>query len=57
VIRFDRARRRLARRASAGQPLALADLAASAGYFDQAHLDRDFRLLAGCSPTRWLAEG
>jgi AraC-like DNA-binding protein len=57
VIRFDRARRRLARRAAAGQPLALADLAASAGYFDQAHLDRDFRLLAGCAPTSWLAEG
>jgi AraC-like DNA-binding protein len=56
VIRFDRVRRRLARRAAAGQPLALADLAVSAGYFDQAHLDRDFRLLAGCSPTSWLAE-
>jgi AraC-like DNA-binding protein len=56
VIRFDRARRRLARRAAAGEPLALADLAVSAGYFDQAHMDRDFRMLAGCSPTRWLAE-
>jgi AraC-like DNA-binding protein len=56
VIRFDRARRRLARRAAAGEPLALADLAVSAGYFDQAHMDRDFRMLAGCSPTRWLAD-
>jgi AraC-like DNA-binding protein len=56
VIRFDRVRRRLMRRLSAGLPLALADLAASAGYFDQAHMDRDFRQLAGCPPTTWLAE-
>jgi AraC-like DNA-binding protein len=56
VIRFDRARRQLGRRARTGGPLDLAGLAASAGYFDQAHLDRDFRLLAGCPPTAWLAE-
>jgi AraC-like DNA-binding protein len=56
VIRFDRARRQLQRRASAGEPLRLAELAASCGYFDQAHLDRDFTLLAGCAPTSWLAE-
>jgi AraC-like DNA-binding protein len=56
VIRFDRVRRRLQRRFAAGQPLALADLAVSAGYFDQAHMDRDFRQLAGCAPTTWLAE-
>jgi AraC-like DNA-binding protein len=56
VIRFDRARRILQRRSWTGQPLALADLAAAGGYFDQAHLDRDFRQLAGCPPTTWLAE-
>ncbi len=56
VIRFDRARRQLQQRASAGEPLRLAELAASCGYFDQAHLDRDFALLAGCAPTSWLAE-
>jgi AraC-like DNA-binding protein len=56
VIRFDRARRLLQRRAGAGKPLALADLAATCGYFDQAHLDREFNLIAGCPPTRWLAE-
>jgi AraC-like DNA-binding protein len=56
VIRFDRARRLLQRRASAAQPLRLAELAVSCGYFDQAHLDREFGLLAGCSPTSWLAE-
>ena len=56
VIRFDCARRVLQRREAAGEALCLADLAASCGYFDQAHLDREFALLAGCSPTRWLAE-
>ena len=56
VIRFDRARRQLQRRALAGEPLRLAELAASCGYFDQAHLDRDFAMLAGCAPTSWLAE-
>ena len=34
----------------------LADLAADCGYFDQAHLAREFRALAGCPPSRWLAE-
>ncbi len=56
VIRFDRAKWRLQRRASAGLPLRLAEIAAACGYFDQAHLDREFGLLAGCSPTSWLAE-
>jgi AraC-like DNA-binding protein len=56
VARFDRARRLLQRRASAGQPLALADLAAACGYYDQAHLAAEFRVLAGAPPSRWLAE-
>jgi AraC-like DNA-binding protein len=56
VIRFDRARRRLQQRAHAGQPLELAEIAASGGYFDQAHLNREFRELAGCPPTTWLAD-
>ncbi len=34
----------------------LADLAAEAGYFDQAHLAREFRALAGLPPSQWLAE-
>jgi AraC-like DNA-binding protein len=57
VIRFDRARRLMLRRGNR-EPggLVLADLAAECGYYDQAHLDRDFRALAGCSPSRWLAE-
>jgi AraC-like DNA-binding protein len=32
----------------------LASVAVSCGYYDQAHLNRDFRALAGCPPTRWL---
>ncbi|GAA4905073.1 AraC family transcriptional regulator [Actinomycetospora succinea] len=56
MARFDRARRRLAARASAGVPLGLADIAADGGYADQAHLTREFGALAGCSPTRWIAE-
>ena len=55
VVRFDVARRRLQAAAVHGTPR-LADLAATAGYFDQAHLAREFGELAGCSPTRWLAE-
>ncbi|MGH2717683.1 MAG: helix-turn-helix domain-containing protein [Actinomycetota bacterium] len=40
----------------AGSDLSLATLAADGGYYDQAHLARDFRALAGCSPTQWRAE-
>jgi AraC-like DNA-binding protein len=50
VTRFDRARRRLA------PGVRLADVAADAGYFDQAHLAREFHALAGCSPSRWMAD-
>lgn len=52
VIRFDRARRLIASSAGA----TLGETAAVCGYFDQAHLDREFRMLAGCSPTQWLAD-
>jgi AraC-like DNA-binding protein len=56
VARFDRARRLLQRTAGAGHAPALADLAAACGYYDQAHLAREFRELASCPPTVWLAE-
>jgi AraC-like DNA-binding protein len=57
VIRFDRARRELQRRATAaGRPPALAEIAADFGYFDQAHLAAEFSTLAGCPPSRWLSE-
>jgi AraC-like DNA-binding protein len=56
VVRFDRARRELQRRAEAGRRLDLAGLAAGCGYYDQAHLDAEFRGLAGNPPTVWLAQ-
>jgi AraC-like DNA-binding protein len=56
LIRFGRARRLLLRRQRAGTGASLAELAAECGYYDQAHLDREFRGLAGCPPTTWLAE-
>lgn len=33
----------------------LADAAVDAGYYDQPHLDREFRRLVGCAPRQWLA--
>jgi len=52
VVRFERARWLLAR----PERPPLAEVALRAGYYDQAHLNRDWRELAGCSPTVWLAE-
>ncbi|WP_166535232.1 AraC family transcriptional regulator [Blastococcus xanthinilyticus] len=55
VVRFDRARRALAARVTAGGPPALAELAVAAGFSDQAHLTREWRAFSGLPPTRWLA--
>ncbi len=63
VTRFDRARRILQRQAAVavgaaagGGAATLADVAAACGYYDQAHLARDFRALAGCPAAAWLAD-
>jgi AraC-like DNA-binding protein len=48
VIRFQRSRSMLLR-----SPAGLADVAASCGYADQAHLTREWHDLAGYSPTGW----
>jgi AraC-like DNA-binding protein len=56
VFRFDGVRRALQRRVQAGTTTSLADLAAEYGYYDQAHLAREFRDLAGCPPSQWLVE-
>jgi len=56
VVRFDWARRRLLRRQAEGRRVVLAEFAAECGYYDQAHLARDFRDLAGCPPSVLLAE-
>src|ERR1700689_3493445 len=42
-----------------GQPpgeFGLAHLPVPCGYLDQAHRAREFRALAGCPPSQWLAE-
>ena len=56
VIRFDRARRTLQQQAAGTAGRTLAGVAAGCGYYDQAHLAREFRELAGCPPSTWLAE-
>jgi AraC-like DNA-binding protein len=50
VLRFRRAVRLLER-----DDRSLAELALDCGYFDQAHLNRDFRSFAGSTPTELLA--
>jgi AraC-like DNA-binding protein len=42
-----------AQRLATGHNVKLADLAAELGYFDQAHLARDFTRLFGCSPSNY----
>ncbi|MGH3431124.1 MAG: helix-turn-helix domain-containing protein, partial [Mycobacteriales bacterium] len=52
VMRFERAHQLLRRPDRPG----LADVAARCGFYDQAHLHREWRELAGCTPSRWIAE-
>lgn len=59
VVRFERSwllLRRLerSRRRSHSDRPSLAEIAASCGYYDQAHLARDWNQLAGCPPSAWL---
>lgn len=51
LIRFDRARRLLEGSSSPG----LSEVALACGYYDQAHMHRDFATLAGCTPTELIA--
>jgi AraC-like DNA-binding protein len=51
VLRFDRAAELLVRPA----PRSLASIALACGYYDQAHFNREFRRLAGCTPSAYLA--
>jgi AraC-like DNA-binding protein len=51
VVRFSRAAKLLKR---PGRP-ALADAAAACGFYDQAHLAREWNDLAGCPPSAWLS--
>ncbi len=52
VVRFDRARRML----QATPFVSIGQVAAVCGYYDQAHLTRDFVEFAGCPPGRLLAD-
>lgn len=52
VLRFEAACRLL----TAKHPPALAEVAATCGYADQSHLNREWRALAGASPSAWMAE-
>ncbi|WP_433044022.1 helix-turn-helix domain-containing protein [Dactylosporangium sp. CS-033363] len=52
VTRFDRARRLLI---GSGGGYPLAELAVTCGYYDQAHLTREFAALAGLPPGKWWA--
>jgi AraC-like DNA-binding protein len=52
VLRFERSRRLIER----AQLANLAGVAAASGYYDQAHLTREWRDIAGCTPTTWIAE-
>lgn len=51
VIRFERSHRALTSPARAG----LAEVAAECGFADQAHLTREWRDLAGQTPSAWMA--
>jgi len=55
VIRFHRARRVLHRKVGAGRRPNIAGVAAECGYFDQAHLIRDWQQFTGLAPTDWIA--
>jgi AraC-like DNA-binding protein len=63
VLRFRRAADLLVPGpgAVAGPPRRIADVAQDCGYADHAHLDREFRTLAGCTPqdyvSGWAAVG
>jgi AraC-like DNA-binding protein len=53
VVRFHHARTALR---TGGCPDGLAGVAAAYGYYDQAHLAREFRALAGCPPSQLLGQ-
>jgi AraC-like DNA-binding protein len=52
IVRFNRVMALSKARAAGGW----ADIAATCGYADQAHLVRDFHHLAGTTPVAWLAQ-
>ncbi len=51
MLRFERSKSMFIR----DDHPSLATIAAECGYADQAHMAREWRALAGASPTQWLA--
>lgn len=51
IFRFEHACRALK-----ADPRHLADVAQSSGYYDQAHMTREWQALAGSSPRQWIAK-
>jgi len=51
ILRFDRVKRLLER----DDGHRLAEIALDCGYYDQAHLNRDFRAFADATPSEFLA--
>lgn len=49
VVRFDRARQMLQ---TVPSYISISQVAVSCGYYDQAHLNRDFAELGGCTPSQ-----
>ncbi|AEF41140.1 helix-turn-helix domain-containing protein [Hoyosella subflava] len=56
LIRFDRAITLVGASLRGGHTPVFADVAAECGFYDHAHLVREFRRFTGTTPTRWLAE-
>ncbi|MFC7622478.1 helix-turn-helix domain-containing protein [Microlunatus sp. GCM10028923] len=59
IIRFERSSELIknlgrARHHRPGPGMTLSQIAARCGYYDQAHLTRDWNQLAGCAPSTWL---
>ncbi len=56
LMRFDHAKQAIIEAVDAGGALDLTAIAVRTGFYDHAHLDRDFAALTGTSPTGWLTE-
>ena len=52
VLRFNRARLLLSERRPG---TSITDVAMASGYADHSHLTREFKRMAGCTPSTWLA--